>query len=82
MKLPDRKEAEVRRLLEAPVLPLPPDLAERALVLGARLVRRRRLLHLAVCVLLVAVLLGLGVWALTAEPWSTPPPATSPTRGW
>lgn len=82
MKVPDRKETEVRRLLEAPVQSLPPDLADRALALGTRHARRRHALHLAACATLLAVLLALGVWALAADPWSAPPPSTTPTADW
>lgn len=83
MSLPDRKETEVRRLLAQPLGgPVPADLAERALVRGARLLRRRRALRTAVWLLLVAGLAVLLTWALVAQPWAEPPPATSPTVGW
>ena len=38
----DRKEAEIRRMLDAPHPPVPPDLAERAMARGRRIIRRRR----------------------------------------
>lgn len=82
MTLPDRKEAEVRRLLEAPAQPLPPDLADRALALGTRRARRRHLAQLAACALLITLLLASTIWLLATEPWTAPPPATTPTGGW
>jgi hypothetical protein len=44
---PNRREAEVRRLLHTPHPPLPPDLAERAAQRGRALLRRRRTLRRA-----------------------------------
>ncbi|MGP3973086.1 hypothetical protein ACTWQF_03440 [Streptomyces sp. 8N114] len=84
MSLPDRKEAEVRRLLaQRTAEPVPADLAERALADGARLLRRRRILLTALWAGVLAGLLALGVWSLTARPWSEPPPTTtSPAVGW
>ncbi|GAA2074007.1 hypothetical protein GCM10009801_27660 [Streptomyces albiaxialis] len=81
MRLPDRKEREVRRLIDG-VQPLPPDLAERALAVGTRLARRRRVLRTGVSLLLLVALLALAVWTLAYDPWSSPPPETSPTVGW
>ncbi|MBO8193319.1 hypothetical protein ITI46_16845 [Streptomyces oryzae] len=84
MSLPDRKEAEVRRLLEQRTAePVPADLAERALADGARLLRRRRVLRTALWAGVLAGLLALAVWSLTVDPWSEPPPTTtSPAGGW
>ncbi|WP_326688309.1 MULTISPECIES: hypothetical protein [unclassified Streptomyces] len=83
MSLPDRKETEVRRLLEQSLgKPVPVDLAERALTRGARLLRRRRVLRTALWLLLVVGLAVLVGWALAAQPWAQPPPDTSPTVGW
>ncbi|MGI5349152.1 hypothetical protein ACQEU8_13290 [Streptomyces sp. CA-250714] len=84
MSLPDRKEAEVRRLLvQRTAEPVPADLAERALADGARLLRRRRVLRTALWTMVLAGLLALGVWSLTLHPWSDPPPTTTPPAvGW
>ncbi|MFG3252493.1 hypothetical protein [Streptomyces sp. NPDC048172] len=81
MRLPDRKEREVRRLLDG-VEPLPPDLAERALTLGTRIARRRRRLRNGAWLVLVLTVLALAVWALAYDPWTAAPPETSPTVGW
>ncbi|WP_030895529.1 hypothetical protein [Streptomyces sp. NRRL F-5053] len=83
MSLPDRRENEVRRLLaHRPGHPVPADLAERAGLLGTRLLRRRRALLAAAWLVLGAAAVALAAWALATEPWSVPPPATSPTGGW
>ncbi|MBQ1157365.1 hypothetical protein KBZ21_04135 [Streptomyces sp. A73] len=82
MSLPDRKEAEVRRLLEQRTAePVPADLAERALAEGARLLRWRRALRTALWTGVLAGLLALAVWSLVIQPWSDPPPTTTPPAG-
>ncbi|MBO8187609.1 hypothetical protein [Streptomyces spirodelae] len=79
MSLPDRKEAEVRRLLvQRTAEPVPADLAERALADGARLLRRRRVLRTVLWGVVLAGLLALTAWSLAARPWSEPPPTTTP----
>ncbi|MEW2221464.1 hypothetical protein AB0939_19580 [Streptomyces sp. NPDC006990] len=84
MSPPDRKEAEVRRLLQQRAAePVPADLAERALAEGARLLRRRRALGAVLWTGVLAGLLALACWALVAHPWSAPPPTTTPPAvGW
>lgn len=82
MRLPDRKEIEVRRLLEAQPRPLPADLADRALAQGNRMLRRRHAVLVAAWAVLVSALLVLAVWVAVAEPWDPPPPDTTPTIGW
>ncbi|GAA2628528.1 hypothetical protein [Streptomyces axinellae] len=83
MSLPDRKEAEVRKLLaQLPGEPVPADLAERALRRGARLLRRRRVLRTVTWLCALLCLAALAGWLLADRPWSQPPPATSPTVGW
>ncbi|MGW7005430.1 hypothetical protein ACWGCW_22155 [Streptomyces sp. NPDC054933] len=81
-RLPDRKEVEVRRMLEVPHPPVPADLAERAAAVGRRLLRRRRLLRLALYAVLLAAAVAFTVWAATK--WPTPPPTnvTPPLRSW
>nr|WP_241265737.1 hypothetical protein [Streptomyces boncukensis] len=79
--MPDRKEREVRRMLDG-VQPLPPELGERARALGARVDRRRRVLRRCGWLLLLLVVLALVVWALVADPWSTAPPETTPPVSW
>ncbi|MEU7282641.1 hypothetical protein AB0A69_28265 [Streptomyces sp. NPDC045431] len=63
------KEAEVRRMLQAPPRPrVPADLAARAIERGARSLRRARLLRRTAWLLLCAALTALTVWASTLEP--------------
>ncbi|MGW7518346.1 hypothetical protein ACWGJ2_22450 [Streptomyces sp. NPDC054796] len=82
MRLPDRKETEVRRLLDGGPLPVPPDLAERALVRGERLLRRRQVVLLVTWAVLLGALLAFTFWAVLAEPWTAPPSRTTPPLGW
>jgi ferric-dicitrate binding protein FerR (iron transport regulator) len=79
-RLPDRKEAEVRRMLTAPRPPVPADLAARAAARGRRLLHRRRLLRLALCAVLLAAAVALGVWV--AARWPTPPSDPPPLGSW
>ncbi|GAA1883832.1 hypothetical protein [Streptantibioticus ferralitis] len=81
-RLPDRKEAEVRRMLEIPHPPVPADLAERAIAHGRRLVRRRLLLRRTLWALLLAAVVAVAIWA--AMDWPTPAPlnVTPPLESW
>ncbi|MEU4891186.1 hypothetical protein AB0B12_03650 [Streptomyces sp. NPDC044780] len=83
MSLPDRKENEVRRMLEGPHPALPPDLADRAAERGRRLLRRHRVLRTVGWLLLLAAAVAFGVWAAIVEPWTAPPTDTTPPlEGW
>lgn len=83
MSGPDRKEDEVRRMLETRHPPVPADLAERAAEHGTRLLRRHRALRRAAWLLLVAAVIAFAIWAAAAEPWVTPPTKTTPPlEGW
>ncbi|WP_431042532.1 hypothetical protein ACQUSR_11800 [Streptomyces sp. P1-3] len=84
MSLPDRKEDEVRRMLEAAPHPIvPPGLAALAARQGHRMLRRRRVLRTAGWWLLFAAAVAFSVWAALAEPWTTPPiDTTPPVEGW
>jgi ferric-dicitrate binding protein FerR (iron transport regulator) len=79
---PDRKEHEARALLVsvAPA-PVPAEVTERALVRGERMMRRRRVVQLALWAFFAAAL-GFAVWAAVAEPWLGPPSTTTPPAGW
>ncbi|MFF9560481.1 hypothetical protein ACF1DY_32280 [Streptomyces albus] len=82
MSPPDRKEADVRALLrQPPGVPVPADLAARALAQGERLLRRRRVRLALVWVTVLTALLALLVCSLVLDPWSEPPPTTSPAVG-
>ncbi|MCH6162283.1 hypothetical protein [Streptomyces marispadix] len=82
MRLPDRKETEVRALLESvPPAPVPPDLAERARSRGLRLAHRRRTAALLLWAFF-AVAVAFAVWAAVTEPWVGEPAHTTPPLGW
>ncbi|RAJ71647.1 hypothetical protein K378_00467 [Streptomyces sp. Amel2xB2] len=82
MRLPDRKETEVRGLLESvPLAPVPPDLALRALLRGLRIARRRRTAALLLW-LVFTFALAFAVWAAVAQPWAAEPVQTTTPTGW
>ncbi|MFC7217284.1 hypothetical protein ACFQLX_03735 [Streptomyces polyrhachis] len=74
----DRKETEVRRLLDTPHPPVPPSLAERCAHRGRRILRRRRLVRWGFWILAAAVLVGLAVWAGLTDAWVGSPDTTTP----
>ncbi|MFI6642077.1 hypothetical protein [Streptomyces sp. NPDC050504] len=76
--MPDRKEAEVRRLLEGRRPAVPADLTSRATELGTRLLRRRRAVRVVFLFLLAAAVIAFAVWAAQVEPWVRPPMNTTP----
>ncbi|MER6498741.1 hypothetical protein ABT218_04895 [Streptomyces sp. NPDC001455] len=76
------KEDEVRRMLDGPHPRVPADLARRAVTRGGRLLRRRRLARRMLLVVAFAAVVAFAVWAATAQPWRTPPAATTPADGW
>ncbi|MFJ6936936.1 hypothetical protein [Streptomyces sp. NPDC101132] len=80
--LPDRKELEVRRMLEGPHPAVPTDLAAQAAVRGARLLRRRRALRRAGWTLLVLAAIAFAVWASIVRPWVVPPSTIAPPLDW
>ncbi|WUD73497.1 hypothetical protein OG937_18325 [Streptomyces sp. NBC_00510] len=73
----DRKQDEVRRLLDGPHPAVPVDLAPRAAERGRRVLARRRVLHAVLWTLLVvAVVVALvlaALWWPAAEPLDTTP---------
>ncbi|TXS56626.1 hypothetical protein [Streptomyces sp. t39] len=78
----ERKESEVRRMMQGPAPVVPTDLGLRAAARGGRLLRRHRALRRTGLVLLLAALLALAAWALVTEPWLVPPsPTTPPVTG-
>ncbi|MDQ0941134.1 hypothetical protein [Streptomyces sp. V1I1] len=83
MSRQDRKEDEVRRMLETRHPAVPADLAARAAEHGTRLLRRHRAVRRAAWLLLMAAAIAFAVWAATTEPWMTPPTRTTPPlEGW
>nr|WP_030544852.1 hypothetical protein [Streptomyces albus] len=71
----------VRRMLDGPHPPVPPDLGARAAARGVRAVARRRMLHVLVVVLAGAAVGALLVWAAATQPWSAPEITTPPVGG-
>ncbi|MDX3851755.1 hypothetical protein [Streptomyces sp. AK02-01A] len=79
----ERREAAVRRMLEAPRPAVPADLARRATARGTRLLHRRRVARRLWWFLLFAAVTAFAVWASVAQPWSAPPAETTPPlEGW
>ncbi|MEV6108785.1 hypothetical protein AB0M28_29400 [Streptomyces sp. NPDC051940] len=74
----DRKEAEVRRLLDTGYPLVPPSLADRSARRGRRLLRRRRITRYTFWFLSLAVLVALAVWAATSDGWVEPTNPTTP----
>lgn len=83
MSAPDRKEDEVRRMLELRPARLPADLAARAINRGGRRLRRHNALRAVLWVLLLVAVIAFAVWAVQTEPWvARPSQKTPPTYGW
>ncbi|MET9323273.1 hypothetical protein ABZX75_24175 [Streptomyces sp. NPDC003038] len=81
--LPDRKEAQVRRLLEGPYPAVPAGFAADAAAHGDRLLRRRRALRRVGWAVLFAAAAAFTVWACLTRPWAAPPTGISPPlEGW
>jgi hypothetical protein len=78
---PDRKENEVRRMLETPHPPAPSDLAERAMTKGRRLLRRRRVRRTLSWLLLLAVVAAAAVAAVAYRHGPQPADVTPPLLG-
>ncbi|MFG2403624.1 hypothetical protein ACGFR8_04650 [Streptomyces brevispora] len=76
-----RREDEVRRMLEGPHPQVPADLAERAVERGGRLLRRRRALRVLGLLVLIAALAAFTAWAVSVQPWQSPPAETTPPLG-
>ncbi|MFI1209162.1 hypothetical protein ACH4UV_16305 [Streptomyces sp. NPDC020802] len=79
----NRREADVRRILEEPQPPVPPELYPEAVRRGGRMLRRRRAALLLIWLLLLAAAVTFVVWASIAQPWVEPPSETTPPlTGW
>ncbi|MEV0266574.1 hypothetical protein AB0I49_35235 [Streptomyces sp. NPDC050617] len=83
MSVHDRKEDEVRRMLDTPHPVVRPELAQQAAERGHRLLRRRRALRRLGWVLLAVAVVAFCVWAALVQPWVAPPSDTAPPlEGW
>ncbi|MFB6823404.1 hypothetical protein ACFCXA_17665 [Streptomyces virginiae] len=81
--IPDRKEAQVRQLLQGPYPPVPTGLAAGAAARGDRLLRRRRAVRRLGWAVLFAAAVAFVVWASLTHPWTAPPTGISPPlQGW
>ncbi|WP_210732794.1 hypothetical protein [Streptomyces sp. RKND-216] len=78
----DRKESEVRRMLDAAHTPVPADLAARASARGARLLRRRHGLHVTLWTLAAVAAVLFAAWAATTQPWAVPHTQPPPVFTW
>ncbi|MGW0565350.1 hypothetical protein ACWDZ4_33320 [Streptomyces sp. NPDC003016] len=78
MSFPDRKQDEVRRMLEGAHPPVPADLGPRAAERGARVLRRRRRVRRLLWLLLVVAVVAFAVWASVEQPWVAPPTEVAP----
>lgn len=79
MSAPDRKEDEVRRMLEPRPALLPADLAARAISRGGRRLRRHNTLRAVLWALLLVAVIAFTVWAVQAEPWVARPSQKTPS---
>jgi ferric-dicitrate binding protein FerR (iron transport regulator) len=82
MSLPDRKENEVRHMLEGPHAPLPADLAARATERGMRLLRRRHGITAVLWTVAVIAAVLFAAWAATTQPWNIPDRPPPPIYTW
>ncbi|MFD3871116.1 hypothetical protein [Streptomyces sp. NPDC058623] len=79
----DRKEEQVRKLMEGPHPVVPAALVVDAATHGRRLLRRRRALRRLGWTVLFAAAVAFTVWASLTRPWVTPPSGISPPlEGW
>ncbi|MFC4032745.1 hypothetical protein ACFO3J_14790 [Streptomyces polygonati] len=76
---PNRREDEVRRLLDSPHPAVPVDLGARAVLRGRRILRRRRAVHAALWTLLAAAAVA-GI-VLAVMFWPHTDPARVPSNG-
>ncbi|WP_156723295.1 hypothetical protein [Streptomyces apocyni] len=83
MSPPDRKEVQIRRILDGPPPAVPPRMYADAVRRGGRLLRRRRWTRRLAWVLFTLALLALVIWASLEQPWVVPPSETTPPlTGW
>ncbi|MQY14852.1 hypothetical protein SRB5_50280 [Streptomyces sp. RB5] len=78
MSIVDRKESEVRALLDTAHPLVPPYLAERTIRQGRRVLGRRRVAKYTFWLLAAAVVIGLAVWAGVSDAWVEPADTTTP----
>ncbi len=69
------KEDRVRRMMDTPHPPVPPDLARRASTRGARIDYRRRVTRRVALLTLLAAVTALLTWLAVAGPWPQQAPS-------
>jgi hypothetical protein len=74
----ERKEDEVRRMLDGSYPHVPGDLGVRAVTRGIRLLRRDRVVRRIWWALLAVAVVAFVVWASVTRPWEVPPAGTTP----
>lgn len=74
----ERKEDEVRRLMDGSHPHVPGDLGARAVERGVRLLRRDRAVRRIWWALLALAVAAFVVWASITHPWEVPPAGTTP----
>ncbi|WP_311765212.1 hypothetical protein [Streptomyces zingiberis] len=79
--VPDPKQEAVRRMLDGPHPPVPPDLAARAAARGGRALARRRFLRSLLAVTVAAAGVALLLWLLVTQPWAAPETTSPPIGG-
>lgn len=72
------RQAAVRRVMEQPSPPVPPELFPEVLRRGGRMLRRRTIARRLLWLVLAAATVAFFVWALVAQPWVEPPSDTTP----
>jgi len=81
--LPNRRDDEVRRLLDTPHPAVPVDLPARAMLRGRRTLHRRRMIRLMVwTMLLTAVVAGVVVAVLMWPDTATSSGVSGPRDSW
>ncbi|MDK1472653.1 hypothetical protein QNO07_04300 [Streptomyces sp. 549] len=83
MSAQERKEQQVRQLMDGPRPAVPPELGSQAADIGRRRLHRRRAALAALWTVLTLATAVFCVWAAVTRPWEAPPDmVTPPLYGW